>query len=106
MQYVSFKATGHRITVELYQYVCDLLACGTYTNKEIAELTGYKTNVRGVKIRYQEERLIVDAVITVSYGNNIIDVARKAQEAVLTAVQSSTGFDAAEVNVHVTGIVF
>ena len=73
---------------------------------EIAELTGYKTNVRGVKIRYQEERLIVDAVITVSYGNNIIDVARKAQEAVLTAVQSSTGFDAAEVNVHVTGIVF
>ena len=63
-------------------------------------------NIRGVKIRYQEERLAVDAVITVKYGNNIIDVAGKAQEAVLTAVQTSTGFDAAEVNVHVAGIVF
>ena len=48
----------------------------------------------------------MDAVITVKYGNNIIDVAGKAQEAVLTAVQTSTGFDAAEVNVHVAGIVF
>ena len=33
MQYVSFKVPGHRITTELYQYVCDLLASGTYTNK-------------------------------------------------------------------------
>ena len=76
------------------------------SGSEVAELTGFKTNIRGVKIRYQEERLSVDAVITVSYGSNIVDVARRAQEAVLTAVQSSTGFDAAEVNVHVTGIVF
>ena len=40
MQYVSFKAPGHRITTELHQYACDLLACGTYTNKEVAELAG------------------------------------------------------------------
>ena len=45
MQYVSFKAPGHRITTELHQYACDLLACGTYTNKEVAELTGLGRNV-------------------------------------------------------------
>ena len=45
MQYVSFKAPGHRITAELHQYVCDLLACGTYTNKEVAELAGLGQNV-------------------------------------------------------------
>lgn len=43
--YVSFKAPGHRITVELFQYVCDLLATGHYTNKEVAELTGLGKNV-------------------------------------------------------------
>ena len=45
MQYISFKAPGHRITTELHQYVCDLLACGTYTNKEVAELAGLGKNV-------------------------------------------------------------
>lgn len=44
-QYVSFKAPGHRITVELHQYVCDLLASGNYTNKEVGELAGLGKNV-------------------------------------------------------------
>ena len=39
-QFISFKAAGHRITVELFQYVYDLLATGNYTNKEIASLAG------------------------------------------------------------------
>lgn len=44
-QYISFKAPGHRITAELHQYVCDLLASGVYTNKEVAELSGLGKNV-------------------------------------------------------------
>ena len=44
-QHISFKAPGHLITVELHQYVCDLLASGCYTNKEVAELTGLGKNV-------------------------------------------------------------
>ncbi len=44
MQFISFKAPGHRITEELYQYTCDLLASGVYTNKEVAELTGLGKN--------------------------------------------------------------
>lgn len=43
-QYISFKAKGHRITEELYQYTKDLLAAGTYTNKEVSELTGLGKN--------------------------------------------------------------
>ena len=41
MQFISFKAPGHMITEELYQYTRDLLASGVYTNKEVAELTGH-----------------------------------------------------------------
>ena len=44
MQYIPFKAPGHRITIELYNYTRDLLAAGTYTNKEVAELTGLGKN--------------------------------------------------------------
>ena len=44
MQFISFKAPGHMITEELYQYTRDLLASGVYTNKEVAELTGLGKN--------------------------------------------------------------
>ncbi|MBO5615939.1 MAG: ISL3 family transposase [Prevotella sp.] len=44
-QYISFKAEGHLITEELHQYTRDLLAAGTYTNKQVAEITGLDKNV-------------------------------------------------------------
>ena len=43
-QYISFKAAGHMITDALHQYTCDLLASGTYTNKQVAEITGLGKN--------------------------------------------------------------
>lgn len=44
-QFISFKADGHLITEALHQYVRDLLAAGTYTNKQVAEITGLDKNV-------------------------------------------------------------
>ncbi len=44
-QYISFKADGHFITEQLHQHVCDLLSKGTYTNKQVAEITGLGQNV-------------------------------------------------------------
>ena len=44
-QFISFKADGHRITEELYQYTRDLLAHGTYTLKQVSEITGLGKNV-------------------------------------------------------------
>lgn len=44
-QLISFKAARHRITEQLYQYTRDLLARGTYTNKQVAEITGLGKNV-------------------------------------------------------------
>ena len=48
----------------------------------------------------------MDTIITVSYGSNVVKVARAVQEKVLTAVQTATGIEDAQVNVHVTGIAF
>ena len=63
-------------------------------------------NIKGVKVRFPEDKISVDVVITVKYGNNIVDVAKRTQEAVLSAVEASTGVDEVEVNVHVAGISF
>lgn len=56
MQFISFKADGHRITEALYQYTRDLLSIGTYTNKQVAEITGLNKNtVKAIdKKRLQE----------------------------------------------------
>ena len=44
-QAVPFKAEGHLITEELYNYARDLLASGEYNNKDVADLAGLGKNV-------------------------------------------------------------
>ena len=73
---------------------------------ELVELIGIKTLSKGVKVQFDEGRIIVDAIITVTYGYNIVDVARSVQDEVMSVVLSATGMDKAEVNVHVSGVAF
>ena len=73
---------------------------------EIAELIGLKTVTKGVKVQFSEDKIVVDTIITISYGSNVVAVARNVQEKVMNAIQSTTGIENAEVNVHVTGIAF
>lgn len=61
MQYIPFAAPGHRMTVELYTYTRDLLARGTYTLKEVAELTGLgKNTVKGIDLKRLKEEYTLD----------------------------------------------
>ena len=71
-----------------------------------AELIGLKTLPKGVKVHFEGQKIIVDAIITVGYGNNVVNVAKNVQTAVKSVIQASTGFEDAEVNVHVCGISF
>ena len=73
---------------------------------EIAELIGIKTLTRGVKVQFIDERMVVDTIITVSYGSNIVHVARSVQEKVVNTVCAATGIENVDVNVHVSGIAF
>jgi len=73
---------------------------------ELAELIGLKTITKGLKVQVIESRIIVDAIITVRYGRNIVDVAKAVQEKVTLIVQSATGMEQIEVNVHVSGVAF
>lgn len=60
-QYISFKAEGHRMTVQLYQYARDLLALNTFTNKQISGITGLGKNVvKEIDLKRLKERYAID----------------------------------------------
>ena len=60
-QFISFKAPGHMITEALYQYTRDLLALQTYTNKQVAEITGLGKNVvKAIDKKRLEEKYTID----------------------------------------------
>ena len=61
MQTVPFKADGHQISTELYQYTRDLLALGTYTLKQVAEITGLgKNTVKDIDLKRLKELYTTD----------------------------------------------
>ena len=78
----------------------------TTAGAELAELIGLKTLPKGVKVHFEGQKIIVDAIITVVYGSNVVHVAKNVQTAIRSVLQASTGFEDAEVNVHVSGISF
>ena len=95
-------ATLVRSAVTETEGVADLASAVGYEDAE----TGSKRNIKGVKVRFRDDAICADAVITVRYGGNILDVARKVQTNALSAIQTSTGFEDASVNVHVAGVEF
>lgn len=61
MQAIPFKADGHFITRELYQYTRDLLAHGTYTLKQVAEITGLgKNTVKNIDLQRLKKMYTID----------------------------------------------
>lgn len=73
---------------------------------ELAELIGIKSTSKGIKVEIVDDTIKVDAVILVKYGCNIINVAKNVQDSVTETVQSVTGIEKAQVNVHVSGVAF
>ncbi|MBQ6397078.1 MAG: Asp23/Gls24 family envelope stress response protein [Oscillospiraceae bacterium] len=73
---------------------------------ELAELIGIKTVTKGVKVGFQDDTIVVDVIINVSYGSSIVSVAKEVQDKLLSTVQSVTGIEKAKINVHVAGISF
>ena len=89
--------------------VCEVegVAGLSYTaGAELAELIGLKTVNKGIKVQFVDGKIIIDVIINVMYGCNIVQVARDVQEKIITLLQASTGIEQTEVNVHVSGIAF
>ncbi len=73
---------------------------------DLAELVAGKKLSRGIDIRVDEESVIIRVAILVKYGHVIPDVGRAVQDAVMSAVENTTGLKVESVNVHVAGVTF
>ncbi|NMA54647.1 MAG: Asp23/Gls24 family envelope stress response protein [Firmicutes bacterium] len=70
----------------------------------IAEMLGRKNLTKGIKVVVGERETAVDLFLIVEYGAKIPEVAWHAQKDVKQAIESMTGLDVVEVNVHVQGV--
>lgn len=72
---------------------------------DIAELLGKKNWGRGLKISVlEDDSVAIECNITVSYGQNVVNVGKAAQTAITNALESMAGIQIASVNVNVCGI--
>lgn len=72
----------------------------------IAEILGRKNLSKGVKVEVGEKEAAIDLYLIVEFGARIPEVAWDIQEKVKTAVQTMTGLNVVEVNIHVQGVNF
>ena len=67
-------------------------------------LSGKKNLSKGIKVEADEKEVKIDVNIIVEYGSRIPDVAFEIQNRVKKAVETMTGLNVLEVNVHVQGV--
>lgn len=66
--------------------------------------SGKKNLAKGIKVEVDGQKTKIDVNIIVEYGSRIPDVAYEIQTRAKKAVESMTGLEVEEVNVHVQGV--
>ncbi|HCJ09808.1 MAG TPA: Asp23/Gls24 family envelope stress response protein, partial [Clostridiales bacterium] len=61
---------------------------------------------KGVKMEGGAREAALDLFLVVEYGVRIPEVAQRVQESVKQAVESMTGLQVVEVNIHIQGVAF
>lgn len=72
----------------------------------ISEMLGKRNLSKGVRVEVGDKETAIDVFMIVEYGVRIPKVAQLVQENVKQAVESMTGLNVVEVNIHVQGVAF
>lgn len=72
---------------------------------DIMEFIGRKSLSKGVKVSFEDGKIVVDILLMVDFGCVVTEVAEKVQTAVAGALEGMTGLSPT-VNVHVSGVSF
>lgn len=59
---------------------------------------------KGVKVDIAEDEVTLVVALTIKYGYNVMEVSKKVQDRVKSAVENMTGLRATNINVRVAGI--
>lgn len=70
------------------------------------DMLGRKNFSKGVKVEVGQVEVAVDIAIVLKYGYRIPEVATMVQENVKKAIESMTGLEVVEINIHIHGIHF
>ena len=72
--------------------------------RDLAELLGKKNLSKGVKVQMEDKAIRADVFIMVALGSAVNEIGEHVQNAVITAIESTTGMTVSAVNVHICGI--
>jgi len=72
----------------------------------IAEMLGRDNLSKGVEVEVGEEETTIDLYIVIEYGSRIPEVSQNIQQNVSEGIESMTGLEVKNVNVHVQGVHF
>ena len=73
---------------------------------DVAELVGRRGLSKGVRMTMADDQVSIDLSILVKYGHEVPAVARAVQDAVMSAVENTSGLKVTCVNVTVAGVAF
>ena len=76
---------------------------GNITNELVSKL-GMKNLSRGVKVTVLEGVVTVDLTLNIEFGMNILETSKKVQDTVKTSIESMTGLEVADVNIHIASV--
>jgi uncharacterized alkaline shock family protein YloU len=79
------------------------------TNSSFADILTRKSSrnyTKGVKVDIADNKVAVDVTIIVDYGSPVPDVAKNIQENIKKAIETMSGLDVLNVDVHVQGVSF
>lgn len=85
------------------------VASMTSSNSAFADILSRKSSrnyTKGVKVDINDNLVTVDVTIVVEYGSPVPDVAQNIQENVKKAIETMSGLDVRNVDVHVQGVSF
>ena len=73
---------------------------------DIAELLGKKNLAKGVRVKLEDDKVVVELSVLIAYGHTIPDMGKAVQEGVKSAIESMAGLEVSAANVNVGGITF
>lgn len=76
---------------------------GNITNELVSKL-GMKNLSKGVKILVSSGDVKVDLSLELKYGYSVMEVSKKVQEKVKSAIETMTGLEVSDIRVRIAGI--
>ncbi len=81
-------------------------ALGSGLGSDVVAMVNRKTLSKGVRLAVDGDQVQVDIAVMVKYGYVVPEVARAVQDAIMSAVENTSGLKVSRVNVTVAGVTF